>query len=240
MTPLLCAEGVFKSWGGRRVLRDATLRAIPGRVQALLGGNGTGKTTLMRIACGCVQPDAGAVRYDDRLHRGARLRTLAARGLFYLPADGLFSDAFTIGAQLEMIRRRFGGGNCRDAAQRMGIADRIDRRRSQLSPGEVRLAECAALFVRRPRCALADEPFRGMGPAETARLVEGFRALAAGGSAVLVSGQDPATLFEVADRVTWCVDGSTRELGSPREAEGDEGYRRVYLEPGGGERRCPP
>ena len=86
MTPILTADCVAKSFGARRVLSSATLRAVPGELRVLFGRNGVGKSTLLKIAAGCLAPDSGSVHFDGHAHSSVSLAHLASRGLM-LPDD---------------------------------------------------------------------------------------------------------------------------------------------------------
>jgi ABC-type multidrug transport system ATPase subunit len=229
MNPLLVADCVSKSYRGRSVLSASSLRAVPGELRILLGRNGVGKTVLIKIAAGLIQPDAGFVRYGDQTYLPARLRQLAEHGLFYLPDHDLLSAAFSVRRNLEMIRRQFNGASVEESAFRVGVAERLDARPGQLSGGEQRRAELAAILVRRPRCLLADEPYRGIDPKDAEHLTRTFRELASGGVAVVVSGHEVPTLLDAADHVTWCTAGTTYELGSPSIASQHDAFRRDYL-----------
>ena len=230
MNPLLVADCVTKSFRGRRVLSAGSLRAVPGEIRALLGLNGAGKSTLLKIAAGWTQPDSGSVRFDGEVYLTARLPMLAGRGLFYVPDRDLFSSAFTVRSQLQMIRRQFDGGDIESAADAAGLASGLlDRRLHELSGGERRRLEIAAILVRRPRCVLADETFRGVAPKDAEVMTRVLRELAAGGMAIVVSGQEVPTLLAAADHVTWCTAGTTYELGPPGKAVQHESFRREYL-----------
>lgn len=229
MTELLCADCVGKSFRGRRILSSASLRAVPGELRALLGRNGAGKSTLLKIAAGWLQPDTGNIRWEGDTLARATLPLLARLGLFYLPDHDLLSDAFTIRRQLEMLRRRYDGLPPDEAARRTGIERHLDERPRDLSGGELRRAELAAVLVRRPRCVLADEPYRGIAPKDAEVLTKVFRTLAESGVAVVVTGHEVPTLLAAADHVTWCVSGTTYELGAPARASEDERFRREYL-----------
>jgi ABC-type multidrug transport system ATPase subunit len=229
MSPILTADCVGKHFRGRRVLSSATLRAVPGELRALLGRNGAGKSTLLKIAAGCVTPDSGTVHFGGRAYKKTSLHTLAAAGLFYLPDYDLLSTAFTVRRQLEMIRAQFGGGNVLDAANRLGIANCLDERPGNLSGGERRRAEFAAVLVRRPVCLLADEPYRGIAPKDAEDLTAVLLELRAGRVAVVVTGHEVPTLLGVADHVTWCTSGTTYELGPPTVAAQHDVFRRDFL-----------
>jgi ABC-type multidrug transport system ATPase subunit len=227
--PILTAESVTKSFGGRRVLSSATLRAVPGELRVLFGRNGIGKSTLLKIAAGWIPADSGVVHFNGRVYLSVRLPQLAAAGLFYLPDHDLLSNAFTIRWELEMIRRQFDGANVVDAADRLGIASHLDKRPSQLSGGERRRAELTAVLVRRPTCLLADEPYRGIAPKDAEDLTAVFAGLARDGVAVVITGHEVPTLLHAADHISWCTSGTTYELGPPHLAMQHEAFRREYL-----------
>jgi ABC-type multidrug transport system ATPase subunit len=230
MNPLLVADCVSKSFRGQRILSAGSLRGVSGELRVLLGLNGAGKSTLLRIAAGWIQPDSGSVRFGETAYLRARLPVLARAGLFYVPDRDLFSSAFSVRTQLEMIRRQFDGGDIEQAAEEVGLPRRLlDRRLHQLSGGERRRLEIAAIMVRRPRCVLADEPFRGVAPKDAEDMTRVLKGLAAAGMAVVVTGQEAPTLLAAADHVTWCTAGTTYELGPPAAAVLHESFRREYL-----------
>ncbi len=229
MKPVLAADCVGKSFDGRRVLTSASLRAVSGELRVMFGRNGAGKSTLLKIAAGRIAPDSGAVHCDGHVHLHASLRKLALLGVFYLPDHDLLSNAFTVRRQLDMIRRRFDGGDVNDAAERLGILQVLDQRPFKLSGGERRRAEIAAALVRKPMCLLADEPLRGIEPKDAEDLTRVLSELAAGGAAVVITGHEVSCLLDAADHVTWCTSGTTYELGSPAVATQHGQFRREYL-----------
>ena len=228
---LLVADAVGKWFGTRHVLTAATLRAVPGEVRALFGRNGAGKSTLLRIAAGCVPPDSGVVHFAGRAYLRPTLAALARRGLFFLPDHDVLSPSFPVVRQLTLLRRRFDGGDVDEALAVAGIAHVADRRPPSLSGGELRRAEFAAALVRRPACLLADEPFRGVAPRDAEVLTAVLRRLATDGCAVVLTGHEVPTLLAAADHVTWCIGGTTSELGSPAAARAHDAFRREYLGP---------
>jgi len=227
--PVLVADCVAKSFGDRRVLSAATLRAVPGEIRALFGRNGTGKSTLLKIAVGWIQPDSGTVFSLGEALERASLVHLARRGVFYWPDEGVLSTAFRVGRQLEFFARQFPGGDPDAAADQVRVRHLFERWPSTLSGGERRRVDLAAALVRRPRCLVADEPYRGIAPLDAELVTAAFRTLTAAGCAVVVTGHDAPTLLDAADHVTWCVSGTTYELGAPAEAVANDRFRREYL-----------
>jgi len=226
--PVLEADCVSKWYGSRRVLSAGSLRAHPGQVRVLFGANGAGKSTLLKIAAGMLGPDSGSVRLDGAMVVRPSLHRLAHAGVFYLPDHDLLSRSLTLEQQLRLFERRFGGRSAEQAARAARVDSFMDRRPGELSGGELRRAELALVLVRRPRCLLADEPLRGIAPIDQEFLGSIFRALAAEGCAVVVTGHEVDALMEFADHITWCTAGTTHELGTPVQALGHDSFRREY------------
>lgn len=230
--PLLHADCVTKSFAGRRVLSAGSLRAEPGQVRVILGRNGVGKSTLLKIAAGWIAPDSGVVHYKGIALLRARHAALARLGVFYLPDHELLSSAFTLGQQLRFYEERFGRRKVAEAAALADVSHLLNTRPHTLSGGELRRAELAVVLVRRPECLLADEPYRGIAPVDHDALTTLFRSLAAEGCAVVITGHEVPTLLAACDHVTWCTSGTTYELGTAPCAEAHEAFRRDYLGPG--------
>lgn len=233
MSWLLEVDSVAKRFGGRSVLAAASLRAAAGTVTFLVGRNGCGKTTLLRIATGRITAESGFVRLDGHTFPRPRLPHLAWLGVLYIPDRDLLSSAFSVREQLGMMWRQFGcaagGVPVAAAAARAGLDELVGRRPQALSEGERRRAELTLALVRNPRCLLADEPFRHLGPGDAAIAGSVLRDLASRGCAVVITGHEVQFLFDFADRVTWCTSGTTYDLGTPVEARGDRRFCAEYL-----------
>jgi ABC-type multidrug transport system ATPase subunit len=229
--PILVADCVTKSFGERRVLSAGTLRAECGQVRVILGRNGVGKSTLIKIAAGWIAADSGVVHFRGQAHLSRNHASLARDGLFYLPDHDLLSQAYSLRRQLHFFSDRFGRRSVSEASELANVAHLLDRRPYQLSGGELRRAELALALIRRPECLLADEPYRGIAPVDHDFLTRLFRTLANDDCAVVVTGHEVPTLLEAADHVTWCVAGTTYELGPPATARMHEEFRRGYLGP---------
>jgi ABC-type multidrug transport system ATPase subunit len=228
-TPVLAADCVTRWFGSRRVLSAGSLRAVGGEVRVLFGRNGSGKSTLMKITVGLLRAESGGVFLDGAFVKRPALAGLARAGVFFLPDHDLLSDAFTVRRQLEYFARQYKREDVSEAVARTRLEALQHRYPYQLSGGELRRAELAAVLARRPRALLADEPFRGMAPADHDALAEIFRDLAANGCAVVVTGHEVPSLLRMAHHVTWCTAGTTHELGPPEVAARHEGFQRDYL-----------
>lgn len=233
MNWVLEVDSVAKRFGSRDVLHAASLRAAAGAVTFLVGRNGCGKTTLLRLATGFLPLEIGFVRFDGVLYPRPRLHRLARLGVLYLPDRDVLSNAFSVRAQIECMWRQLGradGGMPWDAvSEAVGLTALGGHRPNALSAGERRRAEMALALCRNPRCLLIDEPFRHLAPADAAIVHTTLRSLADRGCAVVVTGHEVASLLEVADDVTWCTAGTTYSLGTPSDARRHEQFCREYL-----------
>src|SRR5579862_2879486 len=83
-SPLIAAKGLRKSFGGAQALKDVSLSILPGEVHGLVGANGAGKSTFIRILAGLVQPDAGEIRLDGKPFSAASAHRAAEAGLSFI------------------------------------------------------------------------------------------------------------------------------------------------------------
>jgi lipopolysaccharide export system ATP-binding protein len=229
MKPILAAECIEKSFGKRVVLRSAGVWATPGRVAAVLGRNGCGKTTLLKIACGAMNADYGVVIFDgERLSR-PRLWWLARRGVFFLPERGLLRTNLTCGEHFAALAHHYEQALVDEAADRLRVREFIDRKPRLLSGGEVRRVELAIAVARRPRCLISDEPFLGIAPRDAELVAAVLRAMADAGTAIIVTGHEVRYLLDLADEVIWHTAGTTHMLGAPHSAREHHQFRQEYL-----------
>lgn len=223
------ADSFGVSFRGRTVLRSATVWAERGRITAVLGRNGCGKTSLIRAALGLGPRDFGTVRFRARVYERPRLSALARDGLFYLPDRDLMSRRRTFGWHLSAVRAWTGAPPGPAGPAWLEVEDLVDRKPEAMSSGERRRAELALALLRRPLCLVADEPFSALGPLDRAQVARALRALAAGGCAIVATGHEVEDLLRCADLVVWMTAGTTHWLGSSGEARRHPQFRREYL-----------
>jgi ABC-type multidrug transport system ATPase subunit len=229
VSALLTADSVGKAFGRRKVLQSAYLEAKEGEITLVLGRNGEGKSTLLKIAAGCLRPDHGLVRYAGRIHTQAKLHHLAREGLFFLPDQPFLSSTFTIRKHMEILAAHVGAAEVGSAAQSLNVDDLLDRVPGSLSGGERKRTDLAFALARQPRCLLVDEPFRGIDPLDAEVVTRALLELTRNGCAVVITGHEVPTLFSAASNVVWIVAGTSHLLGSPDVARRNEQFRREYL-----------
>jgi iron complex transport system ATP-binding protein len=207
---LLEARGLRISVPGRVLVDGFDCAIRPGNICALLGGNGAGKSLLLRTLAGLRAPNAGSVLLDGRDIREFPRREIAVR-LGFLPQDpeappqGTLHDAVMLGrfAHLGFWQGAGSGDEQRVAAALAdtGLTELATRELVTLSGGEQRRAAIARLLVQAPALYLLDEPTNHLDPAQQLGILERMRTLSRQGAAVLASLHDPNLALRFATHV---------------------------------------
>jgi len=247
---LLEIEALTKRFGGVVACDGISLALQRGELHALIGPNGAGKTTLIGQLTGEIAPDGGHIRFDARditalpVYRRSQIglaRSFQIASLFpeftaldnvalAVQAHAGHSFRFWRAARREPQLRE----PARAALIRVGLAQRADVAVTALSHGERRQLEIAMALATGPRMLLLDEPMAGMGPEESARLIEILRKLK-GGVTILLIEHDMDAVFALADRISVLVYGRIIACGDPAAIRADPVVRQAYLgESGGG------
>jgi lipopolysaccharide export system ATP-binding protein len=228
-------ESLRKSYRKRLVISDVSMHLHRGEVVALLGPNGSGKTTCFYSIAGLVTPEGGRVSIDGRdvtrlpMYRRARL------GIGYLPQETSI----------------FRGMNVEDnilAVLELSMKDRVRRferleellnefsiehlRRSPalaLSGGQRRRVEIARCLAANPKYLLLDEPFAGVDPIAVGEIRNLVSDLKKRGLGVLITDHTVRETLDIVDRAYILHDGVVLRSGTAQEIVEDENVRRVYL-----------
>jgi ABC-2 type transport system ATP-binding protein len=181
-------RGLTKRFGDRVALDDLTMSVPPGEVVGLLGPNGSGKTTAMRIVFGVIDADRGEVRY-----RGRPVGPEVRRRFGYMPEErGLYPDMrvrdqLVYFARLAGLGRERAGRRADALLERLGVAERADEPVQVLSLGNQQRVQLAAALVHEPEALVLDEPFSGLDPVAVEGLSEIVSEAAREGRLVLFS-----------------------------------------------------
>ena len=180
---------LVKGFGARRVIDGLTLRVNTGEVCGFLGGNGSGKTTTIRMLCGLLRPDGGGGTCLglDLLREAAAIR----RQVGYMTQQFSFYTDLTVAENLEFVARLYELPDRREAIRgvldRMGLADREHQLTGELSGGWKQRMALAACVLHRPALLLLDEPTAGVDARARRQFWDLIHDLAAEGITVLVS-----------------------------------------------------
>jgi lipopolysaccharide export system ATP-binding protein len=227
--PRIAIEGVWKTFGRRTVLRNASVWAYPGQITVLFGRNGEGKSTLLRCGLGLLRSDAGVTIVGDIRQRRASLAALARAGLFFLPDRDLLAAHVPVRRQYDALSSQFPEAKEMVRVEDLADPSGLDRPPEDLSGGELRMMELAFAEARQPTILLADEPLRELTPRNAERVGERLRRIARSGCAVVVTGHEFRALLALADHVVWMTGGTTHHLGDRDAALAHTMFRRHYL-----------
>jgi len=233
--PLLATEGLCKSYRGRTVVNEVSLRIAPGEFVGLLGPNGAGKTTAFRMCMGMVVPDRGNIHFGGRevtklpIHRRARL------GLGYLAQEpSVFrrlSVADNVLAVLEIqgVRGPERRARCEELLEELGLSALRASIGEVLSGGERRRLELARVLAGKPSLILLDEPFSGVDPIAVEEIQGILQDLKRKGIAILLTDHNVRETLHITDRAYILAEGKVLAEGVPEALVRDDQVRRVYL-----------
>jgi ABC-2 type transport system ATP-binding protein len=182
-------EGLNKSFGGKRVVKDLSIRVAPGRITGFLGPNGSGKTTTLRMLCGLLTPDSGHGTCLG-LDILAKAREIKRRTGYMTQKFSLYDD-LTIEENLQFTARIYGlddrGRRVQRALEQLGLENRRHQGAGTLSGGWKQRLALAACVLHDPQLLLLDEPTAGVDPKARRAFWDEIHALAARGLTVMVS-----------------------------------------------------
>jgi branched-chain amino acid transport system ATP-binding protein len=219
---MLEVENVHAYYGEAHILRGVSLKAGPGRVVALLGRNGMGKTTLIRSVMGLapVAVRGGTIRFRGADLRGQRPHAVATLGIGLVPQGRRLFSSLSVAEHLAIARRpRVAGGWDEDKVYALfpRLAERRAHRGNQLSGGERQMLAIGRALMTNPELVLMDEPSEGLAPIIVAQLEARLHQLKQTGMGILLVEQNMHLALAVADDVT-VLEGGRVVYEAPAEA----------------------
>lgn len=215
---MLEAHDVVASYDDYTALQGVTLTVEGGRTVALVGANGAGKSTFLRLAAGLLEPSGGRISVGGHAAGSLEARALVS----YLPDTPALYDDLSLNEHLEYVARLHGVDQWVERAgellDRLGLASRGDDPPGGFSRGMRQKASIALAFVRPFGVLLADEPFDGLDP-PSRHTLDVLVAQAAAGGAAVVLATHRLEVVEQADRCVAIDDGRLVYDGPPDSAE---------------------
>jgi ABC-type branched-subunit amino acid transport system ATPase component len=241
MTPLLEVDHLVKSFGELRAVASASFTVDDHTITALIGPNGSGKTTLFNLITGYLPPDGGRVRFAGRDITGASSGTLYRRGLTRTFQQARVFPQLTVEENLTVAagyswRQLFGHRLSRADSERVAVlleefkmAHVADLYASELSYGQRKLLEFAAVLMSSPRLVLLDEPTAGVNPVMIATMEHHIRERHAAGVTFLIVEHDMPFVMRLCDPVVVLDRGREIFAGPPQAVQSDERVLDAYL-----------
>jgi branched-chain amino acid transport system ATP-binding protein len=193
------------AYGITEVLRDVTFQVPKGSIVAMLGGNGSGKTTMLNTLTGMVRSAAGSICFEGAECAGLPARGFVQRGIVQVPQGREVWPSMTVTENLELgaITRRDRTAIRDDLEEIFGLFPKLNpnrkRRAGSLSGGEQQMVAIGRALMARPRCLLMDEPSAGLAPAIVSDMVDTILTLNRKGLTILLVEQNIGVAAAVAE-----------------------------------------
>jgi len=216
---MLDVQHLKVSYGATQVLRDVSFHVPERSIVALLGGNGSGKTTTLNVLSGLLSPQGGTVTLNGERIDGLATHDVVARGLVQVPQGrevwgGMtVHDNLRLGAALRRNRRAIAA----DVAEMLALFPVLEQKRrvraATLSGGEQQMLAIARALMARPRVLLLDEPSAGLSPVIVGQLIDIVRALHDRGLTIVLVEQNVGVAAALAQRAHVLVNGEIAVSG---------------------------
>lgn len=232
---MLELENVEAAYGRFRCLHGISLRIEAGEAVAVLGANGAGKTSLLRVISGMLPATAGRMTMEGTDLRRIAPHRIVEAGIAHVPENRRLFPRLTVEENLRMgsfppaARAHF-----RDSLDYVyTLFPRMKERRHQpagtMSGGEQQMCAIGRALMSRPRLILLDEPSTGLAPVVVQQVFEFVRRISAEGYTVLIVEQNVKQVLKVVDRAYLIETGRIEAAGTAAEMASSEAVRQSYM-----------
>jgi len=234
-TPGLRIEHLRKSYRKKIVIRDFSMVLSRGEVVALLGPNGSGKTTTFYAVAGLVTPESGTVTIDGKDVTALPMYRRAQLGIGYLPQEMSIFRGLSVEDNIRAVldiavpNRRHRRERLEELLSEFSIEHLRRAPAMALSGGERRRVEIARCLAANPKYLLLDEPFAGVDPISVGDIRHLVTDLKKRGIGVLITDHNVRETLEIVDRAYILHEGRVLMSGTPQEVVQNENVRQVYL-----------
>ncbi len=235
MKNLLELKRIYHYYGSAKVLEELNLKVEKKSLNAVIGPNGVGKSTLLRLISGLEKPDKGKIEFLGERIDGLKAHKIAKKGISQCPDrrrlfyDLSVADNIRMGAYLLKDKQKY--KSLRDFVYE--IFPRLKERRKQragtLSGGEQQMLAIARALMSNPRLLLLDEPSVGLAPKVKKQIFGAIKKIKQEGTTTLLVEQDIALAMDVAEIIHVLEDGKIEIRGTKEELEREPRIRKVYL-----------
>ncbi len=234
MSKLLEATGIEAGYGASQVLFGIDIDVKPGEVMALLGRNGMGKSTLLKVLTGSLKPMRGSVRFEGADIGGARPDAIGRRGVAIVPEGRHVFPNLSVDEHLRAFARPRAGQAPRWTADALyALFPRLGERKAnagnQLSGGEQQMLAIARALSTHPKLLILDEATEGLAPVIREEIWRCLATLKAEGEAILVVDKYVQRLLPLADRHLILERGRVVWAGDSAALDADRGLWTRYL-----------
>ena len=199
---LLALDGINAYYGKSHVLQDVSLEVDRGEVVALLGRNGSGRSTTLKTVMGLVHARSGTIRFHDRDITHKTPFALAQAGIAFVPEDRRIFPNLTVGENLRLAALAGRKGPWTEARiyEYFHVLGERKDKPAKLSGGEQQMLAIARALIANPEIILLDEPMEGLAPLIARNVEEVVRRIKGEGNTILLVEQNAQVAMSLADR----------------------------------------
>ncbi|MGZ9148820.1 MAG: ABC transporter ATP-binding protein [Candidatus Deferrimicrobiaceae bacterium] len=237
---LLTVDHISVFYGGVQALREVSFTVGKGEIVTLIGANGAGKSTTLRVLSGMVRPVAGSVVHDGRPIVGLPPHRIVRQGIAHVPEGrGVFAN-MSVRENLEMgAYTRSSRKEIKESFERVfrlfpRLAERVDQFAGTLSGGEQQMLAIGRGLVQRPDLLLLDEPSMGLSPRLVGEIFRMIAEINKAGTTILLVEQNASMALSIADRAYVLETGEIVLEGKASDLLEDPKVRAAYLGDGSG------
>ena len=232
---LLSVSNLSVSYGAIEAIRNCSLRVEQGEIVTLIGGNGAGKSTMLRTISGLLTPKQGTIQFEGKEIQGQPPHRIAQSGLVHVPEGrGIFAN-LTVEENLQLgaYSRSDHAEIRKDRERALELFPRVRERLKQaagtLSGGEQQMVAIARAMLSRPRLLMLDEPSLGLAPQIVQTIFQVIREINNSGTTILLVEQNASMALKVAHRAYVIEVGSIEMEGPAAELASSDEVRKAYL-----------
>ncbi|MGB0659137.1 MAG: ABC transporter ATP-binding protein [Mangrovicoccus sp.] len=230
---MLELSAIESGYGETQVLYGLSLKAKQGRVLAILGRNGAGKSTTLKTIMGLLPLKSGQIQFDGQ-PIPAQPFDVAKSGIAYVPETRDIFPSLSVRENLEIAAKRFGGAGADWTMERVldlfpRLGERMENGGTQLSGGEQQMLAIARALLMNPRLLILDEPTEGLAPIIVKLIHDKLQELKAAGLSMIIVEQNFGFATSLADDVVVVGKGQIVWTGSAQEIKADEEAQHMWL-----------
>lgn len=226
--PIVTVDEFNLVLGGKQIVTNLSFEILPGEIFALLGANGSGKTSTIRTLLDIYQPTSGNLLIND-----ARYTPEQSNLVGYLPEErGLYVrstviDVMTYFGELKGMTRADAHDFSMEFLERVGLADKANLKVKKLSGGQQQKVQLGVAIINNPKLLILDEPTKGLDPINRKLLLEIVEEYRAKGTAVIYITHLMEEVERLADRVLIIKEGKRMAYGSKAELKKMYGMKSI-------------
>jgi ABC-2 type transport system ATP-binding protein len=219
---------ISKSFNGKFVVNDISFNILPGEIFGLIGPNGSGKTTIIRMLLDIIRPDSGAIRMRD-----SKLSEEMKDKIGYLPEErGLYRKLTVMDTlmYLSALKNKTNKERTEELLEIMGMLSHKDKKISELSKGMQQKIQIIAAIIHDPDIIILDEPFSGLDPVNMKLVQDMMLDLKKEGKTILISTHMMDKVEHMCDRIFMIHRGAMVLYGSMEEIKARYRKNTIFLE----------